>query len=421
MPPLGLYVHVPFCAAICGYCTFNRGPFDPALKTRYVAALATEIRRTAETLASGGHPADPGLRLSGLGEPGVSRPRSPDLRPTSSDLRPDRLAPPDTLYFGGGTPSLLEPLEVAGLVETCREAFALASEAEVTLEANPETLTPERVAGFRRAGVTRMSLGVQSFLDAELRRLGRLHTVRRAEEAVAWVRAAGTNNVSLDLMMWLPGQSLEDWVASLDRLVAFRPAHASLYLLELHSGVPLGDEMARAGLTLPPEEVAASMYERAIDCLEAAGYEHYEISNFALPGYRSRHNLKYWTDGEWVGFGCSAHSTLDAVRWESVRSAADYVARIEAGRTAAAAVRRLTPDERLEEALFMRLRLLEGIDLDQTARSHGVDVWARYGGRLRDALDAGLLTRDGARLRLTRRGLMLSNEVMAVFIEAGVR
>jgi oxygen-independent coproporphyrinogen-3 oxidase len=212
----------------------------------------------------------------------------------------------DTIFFGGGTPSLLEPDEVAAIIATCRSSFAVTADAEITLEANPETITGERLSGFREAGVNRLSFGVQSFRDEELQRLSRLHSASRAREAFALARAAGFDNVSLDLMMWLPGQSVADWLTSVEGLIGLGPEHASLYLLEIYPNAPLRDAMARGRWVVAAEDDAAEMYLQAMEALDRGGYEQYEISNVARPGRESRHNVKYWTDGEWFG--------LDAVR-----------------------------------------------------------------------------------------------------------
>ncbi|HTM04568.1 MAG TPA: radical SAM family heme chaperone HemW [Vicinamibacterales bacterium] len=377
---LGLYVHIPFCAAICNYCNFNRGLFDAGLKQRYVAALLREIR-------SAGEPATPA----------------------------------DTIFFGGGTPSLLDPAEIADIVRTCRESFDLAADAEVTLEANPETVTAERLEQFRAAGVNRLSYGVQSFRDTELVRLSRLHSADRAREAFSLARSAGFDNISLDLMMWLPQQSVAEWLESVDALIGVGPDHASLYLLEVYPNAPLRDEMARAKWSLAPDDDAAEMYLEAMARLDAAGYGQYEISNVARPGRVSRHNLKYWEDGEWRGFGCGAHSTRAGVRWKNLSSTTEYIAAvIEDGRSPAVEQRILSTEERIEEALFTGLRLTRGIDLTEFGFRYDVDVWARYGRELQPFVDAGLLIYD-ARLRLTRPGMLLANEIMAVFIGANVR
>ena len=401
MPPLGLYLHVPFCSSICHYCNFNRGLFDGALKDRYLGALAREIRTVAERVNLGVHP------VAG--------------RPLEGRLRgvPARA---DTVYFGGGTPSLLSGPEISRLVAACRAGFDVADDAEVTLEANPETVTREAVDAWREAGVNRVSLGVQSFRDEELRRLGRVHDAARARNALETTRAAGIDNVSLDLMLWLPQQSVEDCLSSVRTLAALGPAHASLYLLEVYPNSPLKEDMARAGWSLAPDDDAADMYLRTIEILAAAGYEHYEISNFARPGRRARHNLKYWTDGEWLAFGCGAHSTLDGVRWKNAAAIVSYADAWDAGgRGAVAEIRPLTDAERFEEAMFMGLRLVDGVDLVDVRRRYGVDVWRRFGEHLMPFVEAGLLAREGRRLRLTPGGLLLSNDVMTVFIETRVR
>jgi oxygen-independent coproporphyrinogen-3 oxidase len=371
---LGIYLHVPFCHAICNYCNFNRGLLDEDLKRRYVRALIQDIDRGGD----------------GSGA--------------------------DTIYFGGGTPSVLEPEEVGAIVSACRRAFGLEAEAEVTLEVNPETVTGPRLAGFRQAGVNRLSLGVQSFHDEELRRLGRLHDATRAREALRLARAAGFDNVSLDLMMWLPGQTLDAWLASVEALIEAGPDHASLYLLEIYPNAPLRDEMARGGWTQEGDEVAAAMYLRGLARLDAAGYGQYEISNVARSGRRSRHNLKYWTDGDWAAFGCGAHGTREGVRSRLVAGTAEYVALVERGADVRAEVRVLSRDDRLAEALIMGLRLNDGVDLDALRDRYGIDPRERFGAGLAPFLDAGLAVVERARLRLTREGFLLSNEIMAVFV-----
>ena len=376
---LGLYVHVPFCAAICNYCNFSRGLFDGDLKRQYLDALLAEIRAAADG------------------------------------------TPADTIFFGGGTPSLLEAEEVAAIVEACRASFTVAGDAEMTLEANPETVSAERLTGFRAAGITRLSFGVQSFRDDELQRLSRLHSASRAVEAVAMARAAGFDNLSLDLMMWLPGQSIAQWLESVAALIALGPEHASLYLLELYPNAPLKEAMARGGWSVAPDDDAADMYLEAMGRLDDAGYGQYEISNVARPGRECRHNVKYWTDGEWLGFGPSAHSTRQGVRWRNVPATEEYVTRLARDRSAQVDQRVLSPDERLEEALFTGLRLCAGIDLDAIHARYGVDVRRRYAAPLEPFLDAGVLIYDGARMRLTRAGLLLAHEVMAVFIGSTVR
>jgi oxygen-independent coproporphyrinogen-3 oxidase len=372
--PLGLYVHIPFCSAICHYCNFNRGLMDPALKAAYVDALVTHVRRGAEDV------------------------------------------PVDTIYFGGGTPSLLEAGEIARILDACAASFSIARGAEITMEANPETVDEHRLAGFRAAGVNRLSFGVQSFLDEELRRLGRLHDADRARAALAEARRSGFDNVSLDLMMWLPGQSVAQWLQSVDALIEARPDHASLYLLELYPNAPLQELMARQQWSQTAEDDAADMYEAAMERLDAAGLRQYEISNVARPGRESRHNLKYWRDSGWLAFGCGAHGSRDGRRWKLVADTRTYIERVTAGAEPTGEARLLDAETQLGEALFMGLRLTEGISTDLYRVRFGQDVWTRYGEALAPAVEAGLVVHEMGRIRLTRRGMLLANEVMQVFV-----
>ena len=376
---LGLYVHIPFCSAICNYCNFNRGLFDADLKRRYVGALLTEIGRKADGSSA------------------------------------------DTVFFGGGTPSLLEPSEVQHILDACRTSFDVAKAAEVTLEANPETVTRDRLRAFREAGINRLSLGVQSFRDDELQRLTRLHSAERAREAFEMARDAGFDNISLDLMMWLPQQTVEQWFSSVDALIALGPDHASLYLLEIYPNAPLRDTMARSRWSLAPDDDAAEMYLGAMSRLDDAGYTQYEISNVSRRGLESRHNLKYWTDGEWLGFGCGAHSTRRGIREKNVASTEDYVSAVAAGRSVETDRRVLSDQERFEEAVFTGLRLSRGVDLEGVRSRYGVDVWDRYGEDLSPFVEQRLLIYDGGAIRLTRDGMLLANEVMTVFIGPPVR
>jgi len=376
---LGLYIHVPFCSAICNYCNFNRGLFDADLKQQYVSAVRHEIQRKADG------------------------------------------TPADTIFFGGGTPSLLEPTEIRTLIESCRDAFSLSRDPEITLEANPETVNEERLAGFLDAGINRLSFGVQSFRDDELQRLSRLHSASRARDAFAEARRAGFDNISLDLMMWLPQQSVAEWLQSVEALIDVGPEHASLYLLEIYPNAPLRDAMARGRWSLAPDDDAADMYLQAMDRLDRAGYEQYEISNVSRRGRRSLHNLKYWTDGEWLGFGCGAHSTRNGVREKNVSSTTEYIARVVAGGQICGEQRVLTPQERLEEALFTGLRLADGLAVTEVNSRYAVDVRALYGNELQPFVDAGLLIYDDARMYLTRAGMLLAHEVMTVFINSSVR
>ncbi len=375
--PSGLYLHIPFCASICNYCNFNRGLLDEGLKRAYVDALAREIA----------------MRATG--------------------------EPVDTIYFGGGTPSLLSPGEAARLLAACRSSFNVDPGVEITFEVNPETVDRAKLDAFRAAGINRLSFGVQSFDDEELARLDRRHDAARARAAFADARAAGFDNISLDLMMWLPGQSLARWRANVDALIALSPEHASLYLLEIYPNAPLRDAMAREQWSRAPDDDAAEMYEQAMDTLELAGYRQYEISNVARPGRESRHNVKYWTGTAWHGLGAGAHGTVGARRWRNLPDTRAYNASVARGVTPEAETTEISPEERLQEALFMGLRMRVGVDLAKLRAQHGVDLAGRYGDKLETFVSAGLLDEVGyhaGRLILTRRGQLLANEVLSVFV-----
>ncbi|HEY0284907.1 MAG TPA: radical SAM family heme chaperone HemW [Vicinamibacterales bacterium] len=390
----GLYVHVPFCSSICNYCNFNRGLFDETLKTRFVEALLQEMQEAAR-----------GIREKA---PGGVFARSTPKTPPGAFF--------DTLYFGGGTPSLLTPTEIRSIIDAGCDSLGLTADAEITLEANPETVTAFTLEQFRTAGVNRLSFGVQSFRDEELKRLGRLHTAERAMQAVELARAAGFDNVSIDLMMWLPGQDVAQWLTSVDAAIRVNADHLSLYILEVYPHLPLKQDIDRYGWTQVPDDAAADMYESAMARLDAAGYEQYEISNVSRAGRESRHNVKYWTDGDWLGFGPGAHSTWDGTRWRNLASTEEYIDRIARGESAVVDRRTLTDEERLGDALFTGLRLSCGVDVDLLSMRYGVDIWRRFGDRLAPFLEAGILLRQDARLRLTRPGMLLANEVMSVFV-----
>ena len=382
MSAAGIYVHIPFCRTKCTYCAFVSGDYDESLAARYLPALEREI--AAAGAASG-------------------RPRA------------------DTVFFGGGTPSLLPAAELVRVLEAVREAFDVDRGAEVTVEMNPGTIAPEKLDAYRAAGVTRASVGVQSFDDAELRSIGRVHDAAEARTAVRLLREAGFDDVSLDLIAGLPNQPRERWARNLDEALALEPDHLSLYLLELHPGTKLARDVERGRVARPDDDLAAEMYFATVDRLAAAGFVHYEISNFARPratgsDRRSRHNEKYWTDAPYFGFGVSAHAYTGGERRSNVRSIAGYAEAIERDGTAVAERTPLAPRERAAEAAFLGLRRLEGIDLEAFGARYGLDLLDEYRDGLAPLFEAELLEVDSGRLRLTRRGLVLSNEVFQAFV-----
>ncbi len=383
MTRLGIYIQVPFCQTKCTYCNFHTGVVSSLRFAPYVSAVCAEIGRHRDFY----EPA------------GVHVPRS----------LAGALA--DTVYFGGGTPSLLDPVHLRRMLEVVRDSFA-SDLAEVTLEADPETIDAGKASAWVRAGINRVSFGVQSFSDAELKATGRMH--RRADiyRAVPILRDAGIRNISFDLIAGLPGQTRESWRNSLDELTTLGPEHVSIYLLEIDEGSHLGAEVLRGGAkygagTIPSEDDMAEFYETACRFLQQAGYHHYEISNWGKAGFESRHNLKYWQREPYLGFGAGAHSFSGTQRWANAHDAAAYVSAIESGRLPAEQLEAVTPESALEEELFLGLRQLDGIDVGRIEREYGVAVTPRF----ERLMSAGMVERKGNVVRLAESKLSVANEV----------
>jgi oxygen-independent coproporphyrinogen-3 oxidase len=379
MSRAGVYIHIPFCRARCSYCDFATGQYEGALAGEYVRAVAREVEAFGDA------------------EEGASV---------------------DTVYFGGGTPSLLAPAQVEDLLAAVRRRFRVEPGAEVTMEMNPGTVTPAHLRAFRAAGVNRASFGAQTFDDEELKRLGRTHTADDTRRTLRDLRDAGFDNISFDLIAGLPRQTLDAWSRNLEEALSLRPEHLSLYLLEVHEGTPLAEQIRQGRYETPDADLAAEMYRLLAERTREAGYEQYEISNFCRPGRESRHNLKYWTGAPYYGFGCSSHS-FDGRRrrWSNERDPRRYVGLIEEKADAVVERNELDAREASAEALFLGLRLLRrGVDLKEHRARFRLDVSAEYGDELRRFGDAGLVELDGDVLRLTPRGALLSNEVFSAFI-----
>jgi len=367
---LGIYVQVPFCQTKCTYCNFHTGVVARSLYRPYVDAVCREIRESRA------------------------------LRGVTAD----------TVYLGGGTPSLLEPADLRRIMDTIRQNYSCALE-EVTLEADPETITAEKAAAWLDAGINRISMGVQSLNDEELRAAGRMHRREGVYRVMEFLREAGFQNVSMDLIAGLPHQTRATWGSSVDELVAMRPEHVSIYLLEVDEGSRLGRELLAGGKKygagrVPSDDEMADFYESACVNLEAKGFEHYEISNWGLPGRASKHNLKYWRREPYVGFGAGAHSFDGQKRWANVHDPAAFAGAIEQGRSARESEEVVTPSQALEEELFLGLRELAGIDLARIERQYGADLTPRVG----KLLEEGLIEREGDTIRLTPEKLTISNE-----------
>jgi oxygen-independent coproporphyrinogen-3 oxidase len=379
---LGTYIQVPFCQTKCTYCNFHTGVVSAARFRPYVEAVCGEIQNHRRLYES----------------EGVA---------WSDDVVAD------TVYIGGGTPSLLDPAHLRRVIDAVRSTFNSAlAEVEVTLEADPETIDAEKAGAWLQAGINRVSFGVQSFSDDELKATGRMHRRADVYRAAPILRSAGIGNVSFDLIAGLPGQTRESWRQSLEELAGLAPEHVSVYVLEVDEGSRLGAEVLRGGArygasALPTDDAMAEFYETACEFLATAGYRHYEISNWAKPGFESRHNLKYWRREPYLGFGAGAHSFSGTERWANAHDAADYVAAIGRGKLPIEQHEVLTPESALEEELFLGLRQLDGIDLGRIERQYGVAVASRFD-RLKSA---GLVEAAGSLVRLAPQKLSISNEV----------
>ena len=319
----------------------------------------------------------------------------------------------DTIYFGGGTPSLLNPDQLERILTTVHSKFDIHPDAEITMEMNPATVTPETLSRFRKLGVNRASFGVQTFDDRALKLLARGHDSNDARHTFKMLREAEFENVSFDLIAGLPGQTLDAWERNLDEAIALSPEHMSLYLLEIHQGTPLAEQVRSRRQPDPAPELAAEMYELMLERLAAAGYVQYEISNFSRPGFESRHNSKYWTLDPVFGFGVSAHSFDGQQRYANERDTAKYVEMMASQKTAEV----MREDIDLaSEFVFLGLRLEDGIDLAAFRERFGFDLVEKYFGEIERLVDSGLLLSENDRLRLSLKGKLYSNEVFAVFV-----
>lgn len=413
---LGAYIQVPFCRTKCTYCNFHTGVFPQGMYAPYVDAVVREITE---------HRA---LHLASGVAQGKSRSFGPENGPLDDKLRELANAGKndgraildaaivDTVYIGGGTPSLLEAAALARIMDALRASFACALE-EVTLEADPETITREKVEGWRAAGINRISLGSQSFNDKELSAAGRLHRREDIFAADKALRAAGIGNISFDLIAGLPHQTAESWLASVDELLALHPEHISIYMLEIDEGSRLGRESLAGGarysaLAIPEDDAIADFYEHACERLAAAGYEHYEISNWARPGLQSQHNLKYWKREPYFGFGAGAHSFDGAMRWANAHDPAEYTAALSSGRLPAEQLEAIGAQQSLDEELFLGLRLAEGIRVAELEARYYVPLEARLSG----LMERGLIERYDGRVRLSPGRIAVSNEVFVELI-----
>jgi oxygen-independent coproporphyrinogen-3 oxidase len=385
--PLGLYISVPFCRTKCSYCNFASDVFSRSVFQRYVDRVCADMKRDNPTVAQMGG-------------------------------RTDRIV--DSIYMGGGTPTVLDISQLRQLFVAISQNFEVQLGAEVTVECAPGTLNPLVLEALQQCGVNRVSLGVQSFVDQEAASVGRLHDRKAVLDEIASLRAAGITNINVDLIAGLPHQTVDSWAFSVEQTIASQAPHASVYMLEVDEDSRLGRELIAGGSRyhahfVPDEDLTADLYTMACERLEAAGVRQYEISNFARQGYESRHNLKYWTRQPYLGFGVDAHSMLqglddEAVRFSSPDSLEAYVAGGPFNQS------QVSPAAALEETFFLGLRLTGGVNLLQVASAFGEDAIAGVGETIAELRQMGLMEKQGDMVRLTAKGRLLSNEVFERFI-----
>ena len=377
MTKAGIYLHIPFCKSRCSYCDFATDVFrSNETVERYVNALVKEISNF--------------------------RVQNPEFRVQI-----------DTIYFGGGTPSLLSPQQLEKILSAVYKSFSVEENSEITMEMNPATMTLETVCEYRKLGINRASFGAQTFDDTELKRLGRKHTANDVRETIELLRSANFENVSFDLIAGLPRQTLKDWNRNLDEALKLKPEHLSLYLLEIHEGTPLAEQIRSQRQPLPDEDLAAEMYEMMCQKTVEKGYAQYEISNFSLPNFESKHNSKYWLCDPVYAFGVAAHSFDGAKRFANERDTKSYVERIESGDDPKVFCEK---SDLKSEKIFLGLRLTKGLDLRDYEKNFGTDLREKYAEDLRRLEELELIEIIENNLRLTRKGMVYSNEVFSVFV-----
>jgi oxygen-independent coproporphyrinogen-3 oxidase len=368
---LSLYLHIPFCVKKCLYCGFYSTRFSPQQAFAYVSALRLEVARYKDNFSK---------------------------------------AVFDSVYIGGGTPTVLSREQWVSIFEIIHENFRLSENVEFTVEANPNTIAADSITFLHAHGVNRLSIGVQSFSDRVLKTLGRVHTAAQAEEAFKTARNAGFQNIGIDLIYGVPGQSQDDWASSVHQVLALEPEHISTYCLSLDEGSQFIREAEAGKLALPDDDVAASMYEFALRALTGAGYRHYEISNFSLSGYECLHNMNYWERGEYLGLGPGAWSFISGERYHAVADVHEYSRRLTAGLSIVEGVETAKNGRAAEETIMLGLRTAQGVDLRKYEQEFGPEASRHLESCIASLRDSGLVhVRDG-RLMLTDRGVLLSNE-----------
>ena len=396
MSTAGIYIHIPFCKSRCSYCDFATDVYrDNDAVERYVTALINEISNFGFQTANSEIPTN----------------EYPDYPTLTSDYCFD------TIYFGGGTPSLLTPKQLEKITNAIYQKFDVQENIEFTLEMNPGTVSLEKLEDYKSLGVNRASFGVQTFDNRALKLLARGHDANDAKETFKFLRQTGFENISFDLIAGLPGQTLTDWEKNLDEALELKPEHLSLYLLEIHEGTPIAEQVRSKRQPKPDEDLAGEMYELMIDRVAEKGFEQYEISNFAKSGFESKHNNKYWLCEPVIGFGCSAHSfDGETTRWANERDTNKYVSLIEENKTPIIETTKLTQKQLSGEYAFLNLRLKSGLNFNEFAQKFGYDLRNVYAKDFDNFEKLGLIELTEEVLKLTRKGFVYSNEVFSIFV-----
>jgi oxygen-independent coproporphyrinogen-3 oxidase len=374
---LGIYLHIPFCQTKCNYCHFISLPFHRGMADRYRAAVLGEMRSFSS-------------------------------RAITEEV--------DSIYFGGGTPSLVPSEHITGILRECQGRFHISHDCEVSMEANPGTLSAEKVAAYRNAGINRISIGAQSFVDQELSAIGRTHTAEMIVESIDLLRSRGFVNINLDLMLGLPMQTEESWRKNLEAVARASAPHISVYMLDLDDHCPLHSLIANGLIQVPEEDLISDLYLETIDFLASCGYLQYEISNFAYPGHSCHHNLKYWMREPVQGFGLGSHSFDRNSRYANCSMIEDYLNAIESGCSPVSWREPVTPAHALEETLFLGLRLSQGVNWSQLRSGHSSCDLSKYEDSLRELSGRGLLEWKDSVVRLTASGMLVSNEIFQLFV-----
>lgn len=371
MPVKSLYIHIPFCIRKCLYCDFFSIPFDQSITEEYIHALLIEI-----------------------------------------DIRSKDLYELKTIYIGGGTPTVVTVQEFEKLFKGLK-GIPWSKDIEITIEANPSTISREKIRSLMDQGVNRFSLGIQSFIDRDLEVLGRIHTSLEGMRAIEVMKKEGIKNLSIDLIYGIPGQSMKEWQFNLSKTIEYHPEHLSTYELTPERETPIYDLIAKGGLKKPDDDTILNMYHRAIEDLTSAGYVHYEISNFAIRGFQCRHNLNYWDRGEYIGVGAGAHSFEDNKRKVNIRDVRRYIDALKGGSLLFEEVIEVTPEEALKEQIFLGLRKTDGISRNLLKERFQIDV-------IPDLFDferEGLLKISDDHIRLTKKGIIVSNSLIVKLFE----